>query len=120
MAKNPFRGGAAMETPRYRRSPNTKSFFFIPSALLALLFILASCGLQVDWSFSSDEGAGDGDGMASLLLNIQSDFQMQTLLPDVDTTASSYEIVGSGPDGSGFTIVTEDTTVEIASLEPGD
>jgi hypothetical protein len=60
------------------------------------------------------------DEMASIILNIESVFQLQTLLPDVDTTISSYEIKGSGPGGSDFDIITEETTVEISSLEPGD
>jgi hypothetical protein len=58
--------------------------------------------------------------MSSLILNIESEFQLQTLLPDLDTTTCTYEIDGSGPDGSAFNITTEETTVEISSLEPGD
>jgi hypothetical protein len=120
MVKNLSPGGALMKTICNWRFFNKKRFYFFPAALLILLFMLASCALETDWHFTTGQSATTSDGRAYLILNIESDFQLLTLLPDVDTTTSTYEIDGSGPNGSGFNMITEETTVEISSLEPGD
>jgi hypothetical protein len=105
-----------MKTTRTRRFSSNTRIFLYTAVSLALLLFLVSCGMEMKWQFTGDEGGG---GSASLVLNIESEFQPQTLLPDVDTSEYSYEIKGSGPDGVTFDLVTEETTVEISSLEPG-
>jgi hypothetical protein len=108
-----------MKTVRDRRFFDIKKFYF-PAVSLVLLLFLVSCGMEMKWSFIKDEAAEDGEESASLILNIESEFQLQTLLPDVDPSTCTYEVVGSGPDGVAFNLVTEETTVEVSSLEPGD
>jgi hypothetical protein len=105
-----------MDTTRTRRFSNNKSVRFYNAFSLVLLLFLVSCGMEMKWQFTGDEGVAES---ASLVLNIESEFQPLTLLPDVDTRPCSYQIKGSGPDGVTFDLVTEETTVEISSLVPG-
>jgi hypothetical protein len=126
MVKNLTPGGAPVKTICDKRLFNKKSihlnkrFYFFTAATLLLHVAFSSCSLETNPQYTKDHSATGGDKKASIILNIESGFQLLALLPDIDTTIYDYEINGSGPDGSSFNVITEETTVEIPSLEPGD
>jgi hypothetical protein len=95
-------------------------FTCLLSTLFILLFILLSCSLQPQWQFTfSDPPINEGE-KSNLIMNISSGLEPKTLLPDIDMNPFSYDIAGSGPNGTSFNETAEQSTVEIFSLDPGD
>ena len=89
-----------MNSIRNWRFFDKKLFYLFPAVSIVLLFFLASCGMEMSWHFIKDDVVVDEEESASLILNIESEFQAQTLLPDVDTTAAHMKLWGAGPTAS--------------------
>jgi hypothetical protein len=72
-----------------------------------LIIILASCT-------TTDENK------ATLILNVSSSFQAQTILPEMDMTPVVYDITGAGPGGANFCFSDSHPPVIASNLELGD
>jgi hypothetical protein len=109
-----------MKSNRDWKISNKRRYILLLPILFCLLISLISCSLVPKWQFTFSNPSENEEGKANLLLNISSGFQPKTLLPDIDMTPFNYDIVGSGPNGTSFNVTTEQTPVEISSLDPGE
>ena len=75
-------------------------------SLIILILILASCATM-------------DENKATLVLDVSSPFQTNTLLPDIDMTPTGYDFTGTGPDGATFSFIDAQPPVLADGLVPG-
>ena len=75
-------------------------------SLIILILILASCATM-------------DENKATLVLDVSSPFQTNTLLPDIDMTPAGYDFAGTGPDGATFSFIDAQPPVLADGLAPG-
>ena len=84
-------------------------------SLLAMLFL----GLALVFTGCAEQGVDVGSTGGSLALNIQADMS-KTVVPDLDMTVATYDIVGTGPSGANFAVSNHATSaVAVNNLAVG-
>lgn len=89
---------------------NMKSFKILVLPLLAVMLFAGCHGLQE---------SSDSDEKSALVISL-SETVSRSILPDIDMNVSSFSIMGSGPDGASFSIVTAEEKVTFRKLAFGD
>ncbi len=90
-----------------KRSVNSISRLIHIVSYTIPILIFVSCATIID------------ENKATLVLNISSPFQTNTLLPDIDMTPASYDFSGTGPDGAAFSFTDVQPPVMASNLAPG-
>ena len=84
-----------------------------------IIKIILFLGMLVSILLSCTLGNEDTDGTGKLVLSFPMT-QSRTLLPDISMEAVSYDVNGTGPNGTTFSVTSDQTTVSIDKLDFGE